>query len=150
MKLESLEEALRNRLKKLGFELVELKWIPEQGGRTLRVLIDHKQGVTLDDCGTVSRALDDILEDDWGLGSYRLEVSSPGVERPLVRLADYQRFVGKKVSIKAIKPVEGRRNYRGHLVKVIDARIVIESDGTCYELPFENIQKAHLIFEGSN
>ena len=149
MKQEALEAAFRARLEDLGYELVALQWVPEHGGRTLRVLIDHSGGVTVQDCGRVSRELDDLLEvEDWGLGAYRLEISSPGVERPLVHLKDYKRFVGRKVAVKTKQAIAGRRNYRGRLVNVADEHISVDIDGLKHDVPFENILKAHLVYEG--
>ena len=99
--------------------------------------------------GRVSHELEDLLEeDDWGLGSYRLEISSPGVERPLFRLEDYKRFIGHKVSIKTKQAIEGRRNYRGRLVDVDGASVILNIDGLRHDVSFENILKAHLVYEG--
>lgn len=149
MKQESLEALFRERLEGMGYELVALQWVPEHGGRTLRVLIDQGDGVTLRDCERVSRTLGSLLEEeDSGLGSYRLEVSSPGVERPLFHLKDYKRFVGRKVAVKTKQPIEGRRNYRGRLIQVEDKQVIVDVDGLKYDVPFENILKAHLVYEG--
>lgn len=149
VKQEQLEAVLREYLENLGYELVALQWVPERGGRTLRILIDHSGGITIDDCGRISHEVGDLLEEDkWGLGSYRLEVSSPGVERPLLRPEDYRRFIGRKVFVKTRQAIAGRRNYRGRLVDMEDKNIIIDVDGFKHEVPFETILKAHLVYEG--
>ena len=105
-----------------GMELVFLEFRREAQGRVLRLYIDKEGGVTLDDCALISRQLSDILDvtiED--IGPYSLEVSSPGVNRPIGRLEDYNRFKGQRVHIKTRQPIDGRKNYRGVLRGLIDS-----------------------------
>ena len=89
--------------------------LARQWGRTvLRVLIDKPDGVTVDDCVRLSEALNDPLDElDPVSGSYGLEVSSPGIERPLLRQADFERFSGRRAEVRTVGPVDGRRRWRG-------------------------------------
>lgn len=133
----------------LGYEIIDIRWGGAQQGRTLSVMIDRPEGVGLRDCETFSRELGDHLDsDDWGLGNYRLEISSPGLERPLKTLQHFEKYCGHKVRIETHQPLDGRRRYRGSLARVEGHNITIVSEGQEILIPFETIKKAHLIYEG--
>ena len=155
---QSLEQALEERVEGLGFELVELERTGSRNRPVLRVRVDRPdsepgKGVGLEDCTRISRALEEYLDALETLpGHYVLEVSSPGVERPLVRRRDFDRFTGHEVALRGYGPlVEGSRRVEGELVGVMDTaegelvRLRIE-DGEEIEVPRDKIARAHLVF----
>jgi len=132
----------------LGYELVEVERAP---GGLLRVTIDHpalageaERFITVDDCERVTRQLQHVLEVE-GLPYERLEVSSPGLDRPLKRLEDYARFAGREASVKLKFPVEGRRRYEGRVAGVEEGRVVLEVEGKRHIIAFEDIDRARLV-----
>jgi ribosome maturation factor RimP len=129
-----------------GMELVHVEYQREPAGRTLRIYIDKPGGVSLDDCVAISRQLGDIL--DVGLEAdhpYRLEVSSPGVQRPLGKLADFERFRGCRAKIRIAQPIDGRKNFTGTLEGVSELSILLLVDNQTIRIAFADIVKAHLI-----
>ncbi len=129
-----------------GMELVHVEYQREPAGRILRVYMDKPGGVTLDDCVNVSRQLSDIL--DVGLdtqAAYRLEVSSPGLQRPLGRLSDFERFSGCRAKIRTAKPIDGQKNFTGALAGIEGLSVRIEMDNQTKDIAFDNITKAHLL-----
>lgn len=129
-----------------GMELVHVEYQREPAGRTLRIYMDKPGGVTLDDCVNVSRQLSDIL--DVGLdtqAAYRLEVSSPGLQRPLGRLDDFERYAGSRVKIRTARPISGQKNFTGALAGIEDMSVRITVGDQTKEIAFDNITKAHLI-----
>ena len=129
-----------------GLELVLVEFQREPGGVTLRLYLDKPGGVTLDDCAAVSRQLEDLLDvHAKDLPPYRLEVSSPGIDRPIGKFEDYDRFAGRQVKIRILKPVNGRRNFSGILTGTLGDAVQLQVDGTIVRLEFSNIMKARLI-----
>jgi len=112
------------------FELVDVEYVKEGSNWYLRIYIDKPGGITIDDCEIVSRALSDILDaKDFIEDSYILEVSSPGLSRPLKKDKDFQRNLEKEVEIKLFKPFEKRKDYSG-VLKAFDAdTVTVEEDG---------------------
>ncbi len=148
--MRDVAPALRGRLESgvqaLGFELVDVELMGGRQHQTLRVYIDSPQGVTVDDCADVSRQLSAILDvEDPFPGSYTLEVSSPGLDRPLVTPADFRRFQGAVVKIRLLQPQDGRRNFTGRLVEATAEAAVVEVDGARFSLPFDVIERARLV-----
>ena len=131
----------------MGYELVGVEFNAGGGHGTLRVYIDREQGVSLDDCAEISHQLSGILDvEDPIKQAYDLEISSPGIDRPLFKLADYERFNGQVAKVKLAVGVDGRRNFRGRLQGVTDDRLIgIEVDGERFELPFADIARANLV-----
>ena len=130
----------------LGCELVAIELFPKGGGQMLRVYIDKEGGVTVDDCERVSHQISGLLDVEEAVeGSYVLEVSSPGLDRPLVSERDFERFRGHDVRLRTDRAIEGQRNFRGLLHGMRDGRVVIEADGREIILPFERIEKARLV-----
>jgi ribosome maturation factor RimP len=129
--------------KNIGLFDIEVKGL---GGRgVLRVFIDKEEGVTIDDCTKVSRELGTLLDvHDVIPGSYNLEVSSPGLTRPLKKPGDYIRFKGKTVKIKTIEDIENKKVFIGKLLGFIDETVSIETEGVEYLIPYNNIEKANL------
>jgi ribosome maturation factor RimP len=133
-----------------GMELVEVEVKGGGAHRFVRISIDKPEGVTHGDCELVSHQVGTILdvEDVVAGGRYTLEVSSPGVERRLLKPQDYQRFQGKKAKITLYDPVEGRRNWDGTLAGLEDGNVVLEiAPEKTMRFPFNQIHKANLKFE---
>ncbi len=134
-----------------GYELVDLEFKNDAtvGGWVLRVFIDRESGVSLDDCASVSRELSAVLDvADVIPQAYSLEVSSPGLNRPLKKEADFLRFVGKKAKIRTRHPVgESRRNFSGTLVSVADGTVKIDVGDQVCEVPVDDVEKANLVYE---
>lgn len=129
----------------LGYELWELEYAPGRGNGCLRLYIDAEAGITLEDCERVSRAVSEVLDaEDPIPGHYALEVSSPGLDRPLRTAAQFRRFVGERVFVETLQPIDGRRRYLGPLVAAGPATIEIEVDGRRSVLPLSAIRRAHL------
>lgn len=126
----------------LGYELVDFETSPR--GRLLRVFIDIERGVTVDDCATVSNQLTRVFEVE-NVDYDRLEVSSPGLDRPLKKLADYERFGGQDIQLRLFVPFGNQRNFAGVLEGVRDGKIVVQTDKGELELTFDEIEKAHLV-----
>jgi ribosome maturation factor RimP len=145
-----IEEIARRVAGSEGLEVVEVEVKGGGAHRFVRISIDKPDGVTHGDCELVSQQVGTILdvEDVVPGGRYTLEVSSPGVERKLLRPQDYQRFQGKKAKVTLREPVEGRRNWEGTLAGLEDGLIRLDPDrGDPVRFPFEMVQKANLKFE---
>jgi len=140
----------------LGFELVDIELLGQGRHATLRVYIDSPDGVNVDDCAAVSRQLSALLDVEDPLpGGYTLEVSSPGLDRPLLTPAHYRRFVGELVKLTLAQPRDGRRKFKGRLVEAGDDHVVIETEGAGgvpeqFRLAYADIERARLVprFEG--
>ena len=129
----------------LGYELWELEYSPGRGNGFLRLYIDAAAGITLDDCERVSRAVSEVLDaEDPIPGQYTLEVSSPGLERPLRTAEHFARFVGEVVSVETAQAIEGRRRFKGALTAAGAETVEVEVDGKRWTLPLSGIRKAHL------
>ncbi len=127
----------------MGFDLIELEYAA--GGELLRIYIDIDRGITVDDCEAVSRQVSGILDvEDPIPGRYTLEVSSPGIDRPLRTLDHFAHFAGERVKIQTDAPINGRRRYKGELLGVDGETIRIDVDGKQVDLPFDRIEKARL------
>lgn len=130
----------------LDLELVDVEFRREAGGWILRLYIDKRDGITLDDCQRVSEELGDLLDVENPIHHpYNLEVSSPGLNRPLCREADFLRFAGQRARVTTSQAVEGQRRFLGVLRGCEDGRVVLErEDGTVVFLPYALISKARL------
>jgi ribosome maturation factor RimP len=129
----------------LGCELWELEYSPGRGNGFLRLYIDAAAGITLDDCERVSRAVSEVLDaEDPIPGQYTLEVSSPGLERPLRTAEHFARFVGETVHVETVQAIEGRRRFKGALTAAGAETVEVEVDGKRWALPLSGIRKAHL------
>jgi ribosome maturation factor RimP len=133
----------------MGYELVGVQYIQRgQAASVLRVYIDHADGITVDDCASVSHQLSGVLDvEDPIRGHYDLEVSSPGLDRPLFGVEHYERFRGHRAKVKLAVKLEGRRNFEGLLAGVNDGSLRLELDGEVRELPLELIESARLVPE---
>jgi len=132
-----------------GIEIVEVELKGGGKSRLLRIIIDKPEGVTHSDCETISHQVGTILDVENLLpGSYTLEVSSPGVERKLVKYRDFERFRGKKIKAILREPVENLRRWEGTLASCADGLITLEiAEGKSIQFPFEQVETANLKFE---
>jgi len=129
-----------------GLELVLAEFRREPAGRTLRLYIDRPDGgVTLDDCTHISRQVTDLLDVSMeDIGPYNLEVSSPGLQRPLVKPDDYRRFAGKKARIRLHEPVAGQKKFKGTLSAVTEETVQLETEAGSVSFNFSQIARARL------
>jgi ribosome maturation factor RimP len=149
--MRKIDPVLQERLSKLclsmGYELVGCELFPQGRQMLFRIYIDRPNGVTLDDCSDVSRQISAMMDvEDPIQGRYTLEVSSPGIDRPLFELEHYRKFIGKRVKIKLQSSINQRRQYTGvlHRVEREDIYLLVD-DAQEVILPFSAIEKANLI-----
>lgn len=147
--ISAVSEAVGPVIDELSLELVEVQFRPESGGWVLRLIIDSEAGVTLEDCTTVSRAVSDLLDVEDMVGhAYRLEVSSPGLDRPLKNLRDYQRCLGKKAKLTTREPVESYGSVViGTIESAEDDIVTLGVEGEKVVLPLAQVAKAKLVVE---
>ena len=126
----------------LGYELVDFETSPR--GRLMRVFIDSPNGITVDDCSAVSNQLTRIFEVE-NVDYDRLEVSSPGLDRPLKKLADFERFAGEQAQVRLSLPIGNQRNFVGVIERVQDGAVALRTEKGEVLLPFEDIEKARLV-----
>ena len=132
-------------LARLGYELIELEYVPARGRGALRLFIDRPEGIGLDDCERVSHEVSALLDvEDPIPGAYTLEVSSPGDDRVLRTRAHFDRFVGSRVHVELLAPRAGRRRYTGTLRSVADDGVVLEVDRDSVNVLFREIGRARL------
>ncbi|OGP81297.1 MAG: hypothetical protein A2Z08_09805 [Deltaproteobacteria bacterium RBG_16_54_11] len=147
--VQKAEAILEPLLEAEGLSLVDIEYKWERGGWIFRVLIDKTQGITLDDCARVSREFGQLLDVENIIpASYRLEVSSPGLDRPLKKEADFIKYTGRRVRIKTREPVSGRRNFKGDLLGCAEAKVTVKVEGgEVFVIPLSSILKANLALE---
>lgn len=132
----------------LGYELVGVEYLPRRRQSLLRVYIDSEEGITVDDCARASDQVSALLDvEDPIRGPYSLEVSSPGLDRPLFFERHFERYRGARVRVKMDLPVAGRRNFKGTLGGTRDGAVIVLEDGEEHMLPLADIGMARLIPE---
>ena len=135
-------------LEEMGFELVDVVFLSKQGRWVLQLFIDTEGGVTIDDCARVSGEIGDLIDvRDILEHEYVLEVSSPGIDRPLKKQKDFYRACGRKVKIRTKEPVKRRQNFTGTLQSVKGNVITLDADGMIITLTVEELEKANLVYE---
>ncbi len=153
---ESVAEQVRRLLEPIiereGFELVEVEWVREGPAWVLRLYVDKPGGVNIDHCQQLSRIVEPVLDvEELIEPAYDLEVSSPGVDRPLRKAGDFARFAGERAHVKTFGPLETesgpRKNWTGTLVGYRDGQVEIEVDGRVHRIPHDKIAKAHLEYD---
>ena len=147
-KLENvLENSIAPALSVLGVELICCRFIMDEGRQTLRVLIDNPQGLTSNDCAQASRQIGAILDVEAVINfQYDLEVSSPGLDRPLITVAHFQRFIDQTITIKLHHPVNEQRHFTGQLLSVTKQLVQILVDKKTVNIEFANIDRANLVY----
>jgi len=144
----SLVALIEPLLGQLGYELVDLEYFAGSRSAQLRVYIEHEGGVTIDDCERVSREISALLDVRNPItSSYRLEVSSPGLDRVLRKPQDFERFVGSIIRAELRQPRDGRRRFQGKLTLVGPAGIEVNVDGQVVPLSLQDISEARLVPE---
>jgi len=143
--LQEVREVVEPILESQGFELVDLEYQRESRGWVLRIYLDREGGVSLDDCAGISHEVGAVLEvKDLIPSAYILEVSSPGLTRPLKKPEDFNKFRNQMVKIKLYEPLDGRKNFKGTLLGLEEDRVRVEVEQQVYELPLQRIAKANL------
>jgi ribosome maturation factor RimP len=136
-------------VERLGYELADLEVRLGAKSGLVRLFIDKPEGIGLEDCEKVSRAVSALLDvEDPVPGNYRLEVSSPGLDRKLRKVEHFQRFIDEVVKVKLRFPLEGRRRFRGKLLSADDENIVVEVDGESYSIALATIDTVRLVPDG--
>lgn len=144
---EKVENLIMPNVSELGLELVDVEYIQDGAYFFLRVYVEKLEGdISLEDCAALSNAIEErvdaVIED-----KFFLEVSSPGLERPLKKIEDYERFKGEKAKLLLKNKIDDTRNIVGYLVKAENGIIYLEIDGLIHEINFEEIKRANLVFE---
>ena len=135
-------------LEEMGLELVEVQYRREQNGWVLRLTIDKQDGINLDDCAAVSREISQLLDiEDIVDQAYNLEVSSPGLNRPLKSMVEFERFVGRLAKIKTVEPICGEHVFIGKISKTEGESIVLELSGKEMTILLSQVAKARLEVE---
>jgi len=135
-------------LNEMKFELIDVEYLSDRGRWALRIYIDKDGGVTLDDCAAVSGELGDLIDIKNIIEQeYVLEVSSPGLNRPLKKEADFIRAIGKKIKVRTRTPVDGRRNFTGVLKDFKEQKLALDSEGGLVTLAWSDMEKANLVYE---
>lgn len=130
----------------LGYELVGIEF--DGGQRVLRIFIDRPEGITVDDCARVSYQVSGALDvEDPIPGHYQLEISSPGLDRPLFDLAHYERFKGALARVELSRPIDGRRKFKARLLGVEGDQVLLQELDVTLRIPFASIEKARLVPE---
>lgn len=145
---DRIERLIKPTLDDMGYDLVRVMLAGGKGPQTLQIMVERQDrtGMTVDHCADISRAVSALLDVEDPLpGAYDLEVSSPGIDRPLVRLDDYTRFAGFEARFDLSAPVGGRKRYRGRIKGATGDRVVIETEEGETDLPFGSIERAKLL-----
>jgi ribosome maturation factor RimP len=144
----TLQDRLASLVSAMGYEFVGCE-LQRQGRRSvLRIFIDSEKGVTLEDCSRVSYQVSAMLDvDDPIQGEYTLEISSPGLDRPLFKIEHYQKMIGNRIKVRLYAPIDERRKFVGVLLQVEGMDIHLQVDDKKIVLPFSNIEKANVIAE---
>lgn len=140
-----LYELLDESIDSYGYELVHLELMGREKSRVLRLYIDAPGGVTLDDCVFISRQVSSLLDvEDPIEGNYSLEVSSPGIERPLAKKEHFEQAVGERIEVTTLAKCDGRRKILGQLLTVADHALEVDVEGATIKIDMNNIRRARL------
>lgn len=145
-KNQPLLELFRPEVVALGYELLGIELNQNGHGSILRIYIDKDEGITIDDCALVSRQLAGLLDvEDPIQGNYDLEVSSPGLDRPIFTVEQFKKFIGETIKLRLYEKQDGRKRYVGLLVSANDDLIIINCDDEDIEVPLNLIDTARLV-----
>jgi len=146
LSVQKLNELLQPLVEDLGYEFVGLEYNSNPKHSVLRIYIDNENGVGIEDCESVSREAAALLDvKDPIKGHYNLEISSPGLDRPLFTPAHFQEFAGLQAKINLFAPLDGRRKFSGPILNATESSVNIDQDGSEVTLDFDNIAKARLV-----
>ena len=146
--VQKITQIIEPTLADMGFSLVRVLYQGADTNNTLQIMVERADysAMQADDCEKISRALSAILDvEDVIANRYLLEVTSPGIDRPLVKLADYERFSGREAKVETLVPVDGRKRFKGKLLGVQDNQIVMDFEGQELKIEFDIISKAKLV-----
>jgi ribosome maturation factor RimP len=130
-----------------GMEILEIEYRRESIGWVLRIFLDSERGIAVDDCAKISRTASDVLDvADIIQNPYHLEVSSPGLDRPLRKPEQFRKHLGEIVEVRTISPLQGRRNFKGVLLEVSPEEVAVECDGKSYQIPIPLIERARYLY----
>jgi ribosome maturation factor RimP len=146
---ERVEQIAASVTERSGIEFVHCEIAGSKRNPTVRLIIDKPGGVTLEDCAQVSRDVEEVLDkDDFIPTAYVLEVSSPGIERELYQLADFEKFTGQNARVKTAQPIGGQRNFAGRIAAVTNGEIEFEDRTSgLVRIPFDLVAKANLMVD---
>ena len=143
---QRLTEMLESPIESLGFELWGIEFVRAGKNSTLRVFIDHENGITVENCAEVSHQVSSILDVEDPISTeYNLEVSSPGMDRLLFKPSQYEKYLGEQVSLTLRMAVNNRRKYKGVITRIEGEMLVLVVDGNEETVAFANIQQANLV-----
>ena len=141
-----ITELIDTTIQALGLDLWGVELLQQGKYSLLRIYIEHEEGVTIEDCEKVSRQVSALMDvEDPIAGEYTLEVSSPGMDRPLFCIEHYSQYVGNKVDLKLRRPLDGRRKFKGQIIKVSGDIVGLLVEGSKYDLEFSDIEKASIV-----
>lgn len=145
--VEQIETLITPSLTSMGFELVKVTMMDGKKSQTLQIMAERPDGtINVDDCAAISRQVSAILDvEDVLSAAYRLEVSSPGIDRPLVKLSDYPKYTGHTAKVETVLPIDGRKRFTGAIKAVEGENVILTVDGKDHSLPFIDIQSAKLV-----
>ena len=145
---QKVEKLILPVLEEMGLELVDLQYRREGKGWVLRLFIDREGGVNLEDCSRVSHQVGDLIDiDDCIPNAYCLEVSSPGLNRPLKKERDFIKYKDRRIRLNTFAPINAQRNFKGTIKDFRDGVLYLETQGIPHEIPLDNIAKANLEIE---
>jgi len=145
---EKIQQIVEDVVSSLGYELVGIEYMVGNHSGLLRIYIDKENGIVLNDCQAVSHQLSGVLDVEEPIqGHYDLEISSPGLDRPIFKAQDFERFAGSMVKIKLVSAIDGRKKYKGLLQGLQEEEVVIEQEGLEIRLSLANIDQARLVPE---
>ena len=143
---EQIVAMLEPEVERLGFELVDIEISVGGSSGVLRVFIDSDDGITLENCAAVSRQISALLDvEDPIPGEYNLEVSSPGINRRLVKSTHFERFAGSRVKVKLKRLVDGRRNFKGKLLGFDEPNVLVKEGKETFAIPLQEIDSARIV-----
>jgi ribosome maturation factor RimP len=146
--IKQVADLLEPILGEMGFELVDVEYLSKHGRWVLKLYVDKKGGVTIDDCARLSGEVGDLIDiKDVIKHEYVLEISSPGLNRPLKKERDFIWARGKRVKVRMLEPLNGRRNFTGYLKDYEDGTLYVEAEGSLVALPWIQVDKANLVYE---
>ncbi len=145
--IEQITNIVRPQVEALGFELIQLKLMEGKKSRQLQIMAERPDGtISLDDCADISRQVSAVLDvEDIMTSAYRLEVSSPGIDRPLTREKDFLAYCGHTAKVETVLPIHGRRRFTGNIKGIDDGMVTLMVDNQAVFIPFRDIQSAKLV-----
>jgi ribosome maturation factor RimP len=149
--IREISQLIEPILDEMGVELVDIEYLSSHGRWIVRIYVDKDGGITVDDCARVSREIDEIIEIKNIIHhAYVLEVSSPGLNRPLKKEKDFKGAVGKKIKARISVPLKGRRHFTGYLTDFRNDTLYLEVENKPLSLSRRDVEKANLVYEFEN